>query len=333
MIPSFRQFLHILSVSFLICLLSNGLRAKSKSSIFSLLNSGSYTELRFRMEQDLIIIPVIVNGVKEMNFILDTGTDSPVILNRKYIKDIALPLGKHMHFQGAGKQPEASGQVINAMSLQVADAYAGHIGGIVLDNNPLGNLRIGGIRIHGVIGASLFRSFAVEIDYQRQTLRLHQDQKFLDSEAYSAHPMFVSRGRPILPAKLKCNKQQYSVKLMIDTGSNGELLIYDQKTLDYGRLRVKEVGKGYCGSVSAASVQIESLTLAKQQLREVKAIFPAAHSYRAADNEIKDRVGTVGNGLLKHYRVAFDYAGGMLYVHDQAEESPYLEQFLADERR
>lgn len=334
MILSFRQFLHILSVSLLICLFCNGVCAKSKSSIFKLLNSGSYTELPFRMEQNLIIIPVTVNGVKEMNFILDTGTDSPVILNRKHIKGLQLPLGKHMTFQGAGKQTSARGQVINSMSLQIGDAYAAHIGGVVLEKNPLSNLRIGGIKIHGVLGAGLFSSFAVEIDYYHQVLRLHQDQKFTEDASFSAHEIQISRSRPILKSEMQCNNQQYKLDLMIDTGFNNELLIYDHSMFGYDHLPSEDIGKGYCGSIKAASAYVKSLTIVEQELSDIKAIFPITHSYRAADNEITDRDGTIGNGLLKRFCVVFDYAEKTLYLRSQVvDDGPYLGTFLADERR
>ncbi len=286
------------------------------------------------MEQDLIIIRVTVSGTETMNFILDTGTDSPVILNRRYIKNLDLPLGKSMTFQGAGSKQGAQGQVINSMSLQIGDAYADHIGGVVLRNNPLSNLRIGGIRIHGVLGASLFHSFAVEIDYRHQILRLHQNQQFTEDASYSVHDIQISRHRPILKSEMQCNNQRYEINLMIDTGFNNELLIYDHTMFDYTQLPSENIGKGYCGSIKAASARIESLTIVAQQIADVKAILPANHSYRAADNEITDRDGTIGNGLLKRFCVVFDYAEQTLYLKRQVvDDDPYLNTFLADERR
>ncbi len=334
MLSSFRQILHIVSVSFFISFMCHEVCAKTHFSIFRLLNNHNYTELPFRIEQNLIIIPVSVNGAEAMNFILDTGTDSPVILNRKYIKGLELPLGKHMTFQGAGKQAAAEGQVINGMNLQIGDAYAAHIGGVVLERNPLSNLRIGGIKIHGVLGASLFNSFAVEIDYHNQTLRLHQDQQFTEDASFSVHEIHISRSRPILKGEMQCNNQQYEINLMVDTSFNNKLLIYDHSLFGYDRLPSEDIGKGYCGSIKAASAQIESLTIVEQELSDIKAIFPIAHNYRAADNEITDRDGTIGNGLLKHFCVVFDYAEQTLYLKKQVvDDDPYLNTFLANERR
>ena len=329
-----RHFFQIVFAAMLACLVCVGVSAQPHSGIFRLLHRGSYTELSFRLEHDLIIIPVVVDDTEEMNFILDTGTDSPVILNRKYIKHLELPLGKHMSFQGAGERAEARGQVINGMSLQIADAYAAHIGGVVLEKNPLSNLRVGGIKVHGVLGASLFSNFAVEIDYQQQVLRLHQNQQFTEEASFSVHEMQVSRSRPILKSELQCNSQQYEVNLMIDTGSSNALLIYDHTMFGYDHLPSENIGKGYCGNVRAAKAQVEKLTLVEQQLTNVKAIFPAVNSYRAEENEITDREGTIGNALLKHFCVVFDYAGNTLYLRDKLPaESPYLDTFLADERR
>ena len=301
------------------------------SQIFYLLGEASYTELSFRMERDLIIVPLSINDSENMNFILDTGTESPVILNRKYIQNLGLPLGRHVDFQGAGKKKTTSGQVINSMRMQIANAYTNHIGGVVLYDNTLSNLRINGIQIHGIIGASLFRSFAVEIDYPNSTLRLYEDKSFLNNRNFSVQNLTVSRDRPILRSELKNRGRQYDINLMIDTGLSYELLIYDQALFNYSRLPTDKIGKGYSGNIVASTVHVEKLEFAGLQFSDVRMILPTTNTYRTNYNFIRDRDGTIGNKLLMGYCIVLDYAKSFFYI-ERPTVIPKHPTFVADEK-
>lgn len=301
------------------------------SKIFRLLHDASYTEVRFRLQDNLIIIPVTVNDTEEMSFILDTGTDSPVILNSRYIHELDLPLGRDINFQGAGMKNGCRGKAISSMSLQIADAYADHIGGVVLHNNPLMHLRVGGIKIHGVLGASLFNSFAVEIDYQALTLRLHDNQHFLSDDTFSAHQMLMSCSRPILKSVLEMNDRQYELSLMIDTGFNDEMIIYDHTIFDYTHSSVTEIGRGYSGKVKARSASMDAVLLAGQHLADVQTYFPAAQAYKAVLREINDRDGTIGNGLLKQYCIVLDYAAETLYIREDGDSRSRFGGYFAED--
>jgi len=295
------------------------------SKIFRLTNALNFTEVTFRLVNDLIIIPVKVNGSKELNFILDTGTSSPVILNSRYIRKLKLPLSRDVRFQGAGMGEEVRGKVIPKMSLQIADAYAEHIGGVVLDRNPLSNTMINGIRIHGIIGTSLFRSFAVEIDYLSQTLRLYERDDFLQLNTYSIHEMDLDYSRPILKTIVEFEGQQYPLRLMVDTGFNSELLIYDHSVINHKPIAFSEMGKGYSGTIKAAEARMKSLQLADRRIFDVRTYFPSPKTYKkAAETSPDQRDGIIGNALLKHFCVVLDYANSRFYLREHLLAEPPL---------
>ncbi|MEK6478964.1 aspartyl protease family protein [Catalinimonas sp. 4WD22] len=331
MITAIQTIFRALCISFALMMISLTVDGAFDSKIFQLRNQKSYTEVRFRLEDNLIIIPVLVNGTEEMSFILDTGTDSPLILNRKYIKNLDLPLNREINFQGAGMGAACKGSVISSMSLQIADAYADHIGGVVLKDNPLMNLRINGIKIHGVLGASLFKSFAVEIDYLTQHLRLHEGQNFLDDQSFSEHEMQMSCSRPILKSVLEFNEKQYELKLMIDTGLSNEMIIYDHTSFDYVKTSVEEIGKGYSGKVKATVAHVDALKIAGQELMDVHTYFPEHHSYKAVLRKVSDRNGTIGNALLKRYCIVLDYAAETIYIREDHKERPDFTKFFAED--
>ena len=302
------------------------------NGIFSLTHGQSYSELPFRLINDLIVIPVLVNGEKELNFILDSGTHSPIILNNKHVKGMDMKLTRDVRFQGAGNGRLVEGKVISSMSLQIGDAYAGRIGGILLDRNPLANLYLGDVKIHGIIGATLFRSFAVEIDYVMQTLRLHDDQNFLNEHAYSAHDLEIEFSRPLLHTEVGFREGSYPLKLMIDTGFNNKILIYDPKVVDYHPRRFKHIGKGYSGNVKGSETTLKSLKLADRQIFNINTIFPSRHSYKKEEEQNNsERDGIIGNALLKQFCVVLDYANEKFYVQEHLLSKPALAQEPSEE--
>lgn len=304
------------------------------NGIFSLTNSQSYTELPFRLLNNLIVVPILVNGEKELNFILDSGTHSPIILNDRYTKDIEMNLSRDVRFQGAGNGKLVEGKVISSMSLQIGDAYAGRIGGILLDRNPLSNLYLEDVKIHGIIGATIFRSFAVEIDYITRTLRLHSDQGFLDRHTYSSHEMEIEFSRPLLRTEAKVDGVRYPLTLMIDTGFNNKLLIYEPATLNFKPRRYKHIGKGYSGNVKASSKILNSLKLADRQLFNVNTYFPSSRSYKKENESLQSvRDGIIGNELLKQFCVVMDYANGKFYLQEHLLNKPALAQDPSEEEK
>lgn len=326
-----RTTLTLRRAAFLCLLLSCLHVARAEKShvrgIFTLTHAQSYSEIPFQLINDLIVIPVLVNGEQTLNFILDTGTQSPIILNDKYVKGMDMKLGRNMRFQGAGNGKLVEGRVISSMSLQIGDAYAGHIGGLLLDNNPLSNLRLEKLRIHGIIGASLFRSFAVEIDYITQTLRLHDDRQFLNQHAYSAHEMEIEVSRPLLRTEVVFREKRYPLKLMIDTGFNNQMLIYDSEAVDFHPRRFSMIGKGYSGNIKGSEVNLKSLKLANRQLFNLSSFFPSRSSYKKwAEANHSGRDGIIGNKLLKQFCVVLDYANEKFYLQEHLFSQPELAQ-------
>ncbi len=297
------------------------------NGIFDLNHGQSFSEVPFQLLNDLIVVPVLVNEERKLNFILDTGTHSPIILNSKFVKGLDIQSAREIHFQGAGSGKLVEGQVISSMSLQIGDANASHIGGVLLKRNPLSNLYLKGVKIHGIIGTSLFRSFAVEIDYVRQMLRLHNNQDFLNEHSYSAHTMELEFNRPLLHTEVDFKESSYPLKLMIDTGFNNKMLIYDAQTVNYYPSGFKLIGKGYSGNVKASKVAVNSLKLANRQIFNIDTYFPSKHSYRKeVEKNYSSRDGIIGNALLKQFCVVLDYANEKFYLQEYLLFKPALAQ-------
>jgi len=303
--------------------------------IFRLLHCKTHTELPFRLVDDLIIVAVSINGTQHLNFILDTGTNAPIILNKKYIEDLNLPLGRTVSFRGAGKGTAVTGRVVSKMSLQIGDAVADHVGAVVLDKNPLSTTRINGIKIHGIIGGTLFHSFAVEIDYPMGVIRLHENDQFLEEHTYSRHEMTVSEDRPILKATIGWQDQEYPLDLMIDTGFNHHLLLYPEGPVRNFTKGRRLVGRGYSGAIWGSTAAIRSLQMANRRLFDVHTFFPVSASYQINSDRKGERDGLIGNALLKQFCIVLDYANSKFYIQEHLLNHPAVahEKFLQPERQ
>lgn len=283
---------------------------EASSKIFSLKHDLRSTEIPFRLVNNLIVIPVIVEGQQTLNFLVDTGTSTPVILNKRYVKKLDLEAGRKVRFQGAGGGERVEGKVVPGMHLQVGNAFAKHIGVVILENNALDHLKIGSVTIHGIIGASLFYSFAVEIDYLSQTIRLHEGQTFLQEDTYASLPMQLDLSRPILQLPVIWKDSLHKLNLMVDTGFDHHLLIYDHSDVRFRMPEVEKIGMGYSGSIVGNTTNMQRLHLGEHTFFDVHTLFPLHNNYKAKGAGD----GIIGNGLLKQLCVVFDYANHRFHI-------------------
>ena len=300
------------------CILLQGYASSPYSKIFRLPDGLLYSDVPFRLVNDLIIVPVTVNGEQELNFLVDTGTSTPLILHKRYIKKLNVPLGSRVRFQGAGGDEMMQGTVIPAMSMQIGDAYAQQLGAVVLDHNPLDDLRMNGLTIHGIIGASLFYSFAVEIDYLSQIIRLHDSQHFLESGTYSSLPMQVIMSRPVLSSPVIWKDQMHTLNLMIDTGFNHHLLLYEHAGIRFSVSKPSKIGIGYSGNITGGIGRADRLHLGERRFFDVHTYFPSYNDYKAKGGGD----GIIGNALLKQLCVVLDYARNTFYIREHLDWQP-----------
>ncbi len=284
--------------------------------IFSLTHGRSYTDIPFRLLDDLIIIPVRINGGKSLNFILDSGTSSPILFPRRTVRKMNLPMGRKLKFQGAGKGEFVEATVIPGIRLQIGDACAPRLGAVALDRHAMTPAKIKGITIHGIIGGSLFNSFAVEIDYPGRNIRLHEGDGFLREQTYTSHPLLVDADRPVVLTQVLWEDSLHTLKLMIDTGFNHSLLLYDNPLIQAHHAREQKIGVGFSGSIVGKVSSVPKLHLGARILFDVHTYFPSTLAYKANQSTQSHRDGIIGNALLKRFCVVLDYANATFYIRE-----------------
>ena len=141
-------------------------------------------EKRLKIKADvvnnLVIIPVTVNGV-ELSFLLDTGVRSTILFGIESDDDLKLNNRSTVWLSGAGdgEPTEAIKSTHNIISVGQSTAID-QIVYYIPDGENNFSPRLG-FAVHGIIGYELLKDFVVEVDYQREYVKLHDPESFKTS--------------------------------------------------------------------------------------------------------------------------------------------------------
>ena len=132
---------------------------------FIVQNKKRSDKIRFKLINNLIVIPVEINGV-ELSFLLDTGVSKPIIFNFLNVSDTLKIKDTEKIFLrglGEGESVEALKSKNNVFKIGDAiklnqDLYA------VFDANLNFAPRLG-VPIHGILGFDFFKDLVIEINY------------------------------------------------------------------------------------------------------------------------------------------------------------------------
>jgi CubicO group peptidase (beta-lactamase class C family) len=264
-------------------------------------------EVPFEVESGWMVIPVSVNGSRPLRFVFDSGAGATAINNPAILDSLNLNITGKMLVRGAGGGGAPS-------EVSVAENVTFNIGGIELAN---GNLAIRASRsgVDGVIGLPIFAKLVVEIDWERQVIRLYEPAKYKYSGPGKILPLtFDEGGRPYTMASVTAAEKTIPVKLVVDTGGSHTL------SLDVGsnpELKLPEgakktvLGRGGSGEITGYSGRTRALELGGQTFKDVPTIFPDSSSGTAGLN---GRQGNLGSGILRRLKVIYDYSRKQMIV-------------------
>jgi hypothetical protein len=272
-------------------------------------------EIPIETERNKTIVPVMV-GSRRLRLILDTGyaSDGILIFNRDKIDPDALGPSVAATVPGAGSGTGSNALVFERVRFEVGEIAFTNQRAIVLADNPFK-----GFPTDGVIGYSLFGHYAVELDYDRSVMRLHDPDSFVAQPGWEALPIYFKNNRiPWLGITIATQDEQ-PVRLTsyIDfaSGEALELLTRDANKFTLPTAtKEKYLGRGLSGDIYGQEGTISRMRLGSYELTKVVvAIAPAAVRSR---QEGADAV--IGNNALRRFNVIFDYANRKLHIRPNA---------------
>jgi len=276
-------------------------------------------EVPFEVDHNHILIPVSVAGAPPVLCVFDTGARGTVMFGDSLLRAAGMePTGEAL-VRGAG------GGGAPTRAKFYANVTLG-VGGLRLTGGDLVAMPDSATRhLPGrermATGRGLFEHAVVEIDWDHQVVRFHDPASFHYAGKGAVLPLtFDSGGAPYTTARITLAPDSaFDARLVIDTGASHALSLeagtHPQIRVPRDGERIR-LGRGASGDVfgvtgSAARVEFGGVTF-----KDVPVAFP--DSSLGVPREA-GRQGNLGSGLLKRFRVWFDYASRRMMLEPGAQ--------------
>jgi len=297
---------------------------------FVLTHSKNQVSLPFKLINNLIFIPVEVNGYS-MTFLLDSGVEETVLFSLEEQEEVQFYNIETIKLRGLGNQEPIDALKSSQNNLTISKYFEdqNHTVLIILDQNINFSSTVG-IPVNGIIGYHFFRNHLVYIDYVSQKIHIksHEHRKFKRQlKKYDLLPISVEGNKPYIVGQFSTADLTSTAKLLIDTGNSYPVWLFNH--LIEG-LVVPEpnfedyLGKGFSGDVFGKQARIQRLQLGNFEFKRPITAFPDSISLMNV-KMVENRAGSVGGSLLKRMNVVFDYKNERLYVK---KNSNFYQEYL-----
>ncbi|MFT7048009.1 MAG: putative aspartyl protease [Halioglobus sp.] len=276
------------------------------------------TTVHFELIDGHIVLPVSINGSAPLNFVLDSGAAAAVILESRHTTTLSLELGAELPVSGVGTGPSPVARVVKDTTLSLGSVRLEDLSVIYLplESVPFFN-NFDEVYFDGVIGAPFFERFVVEIDYDRQLISFSEPDSAqarieLRDDDWREIPLQLQSGVPYITTQISiAPEQSVAVKLLVDTGYRGPVSLIPETHSEIHEPGeyFSTVGQGLSGDVQIKVGMSESFSLADFELNYV----PVSYSISGGQSD-DDSNGLLGNEVLSHFNVVFDYPNERMFV-------------------
>jgi hypothetical protein len=288
-------------------------------------------EFPFERYNNLIIIPVTINGRVTVKFILDSGVQNCILTEPLVASLLNLTYDRTITFTAPGQQDSILAHVAKNVQLKLPGIEGQGISMLVLDQDYLNLSNQLGTEVFGIIGYELFSRFIIEVNYDKKVVKFYEPDFFNPKKYYEKVPLIVRGTKPYMAAEItQKNGTKMNVALMVDSGASHAILL-DQSTSQLIHIPEKRLeaslGKGLGGDIEGVVGRVDKVKIGKYSFDEVIASFPNEGSYGLVPEEAERRNGTIGGEILSRFNHIYDYFSQTLYLSKSVE---YQKKFEYD---
>lgn len=269
----------------------------------------SFVEIPLRIEFGVPVISVGVNGSRPLKFILDTGSDTPVLFKSSLADSLKLKISSNEKASVQGGGPAG-------VTASIATDVIYNLGGVELTGGrlivlpPRDSSRPSPPTMNaldGIIGRPLFENLIVEYDWDKSLVRLSDTANFNYSGKGAVLPLtFDNNGLPYTTAQsVISNNNQIMLKVFVDTGADNALTlyVYPQSNVKLPERTLVAQAGGVGGSHAIYLGSTKKLGLGNYKLQDVFTSF-----FETPSPPPSGRQAVLGAGVLRRFNVIFDYS-------------------------
>ena len=281
----------------------------------------------FQITNNKTFVQVRVNASAPQWFILDTGNNSPSLIDRECADRLQLKRGAEESIQMGAGSGAATGlsQAHQAIHLEALGETLTVAEPVVL---TLGHVsRIEGRRVDGLLGADFLARHVLEIDYARSTMTIRDPAGYEPPNGAIVLPLDLDTGWPVVAGKVTTREgNSLQCHLIVDTGMRGSMTLFrpfaERNGLhESASLHDFVFGAGAGGLTRGDIGRVKSISLGSRSFDEPVVSF-ARDTTGIFSLDGPD--GIIGGELLRRNRVTFDCLHQRMILEPYAEkEDPF----------
>jgi hypothetical protein len=291
---------------------------------FAIADGKKRIDIPIQIQNNLVVVPVVLNDVLPLKFIVDTGVRTAILTQKAFSDILQLPYNRKYSISGPGGEKLIDAYVTNNVSIALPGVTGRGHALLVLEEDYLELRNYLGTDVHGILGYELFSRFIVKLDYNKKIMTLILPEKFRPRRRFQELPMLVEDTKPFILTSLDVSPTtSMTAKLLMDTGASHGLMLEpsSDERIDAPLTTVSTViGRGLGGVFSGKIGRVESLKLGGYQFDNLLASFPDPNSYMdTLKSTLTFRHGTIGGEILSRFTVIFNFPQGKVYLKKNAE--------------
>jgi Aspartyl protease len=217
------------------------------------------------------------------------------------------------------------GPIVHSGGRERIENAAVRIGSFPLPRQPftlwaLDNFRRQKRDIRGVIGCELFERYVVTVDFQKQVVILNEPRTYRPPSAARRVPITFDGRLPVIKTALTVRGKKIPARLMIDTGASQALVLRYPFAAEHHFFGSGDETKS---SETVAAGRRPFITIAVDQLNLDRWTFKSpettAYGSLAGAGGYTGTDGVLGNDVLQHFRVSFDYSRSEVILEERPD--------------
>ena len=166
----------------LICILICVSNIGYSQNKFTLQTKKGKDKIKFQLINNLIILPVEVNGVT-LSFLLDTGVSRPIIFNFLNITDsLNIKNTETILLKGLGEGEPVEALKSGNNIIRIGEAIKINQELYAIFDPSLNFAPRLGVPVHGIIGYDIFKDFVVEVNYISKHITITNPEDYIYKE-------------------------------------------------------------------------------------------------------------------------------------------------------
>jgi hypothetical protein len=279
---------------------------------FSLADGKTKVTIPIEIQNNLVVVPVILNGTLPLKFILDTGVRTAILTQKTFSDILNLSYSRKYSIAGPGGAKIVDAYITNNVSLELPGVLGRGHALLVLGEDYLELRNYLGTDVHGILGYELFSRFIVKIDYEKKLLTLMTPERFNPGNRFHLVKINIEDTKPyVVTPIVLADGTKINAKLLVDSGASHGLMLEpssDPKIKVPDSTVSSVIGRGLGGEIMGKVGRIKSLELGPYQLDDPIANFPDPNSYF---DSLKmggtSRNGAIGGEVLSRFTVVFNF--------------------------